>query len=160
MLITEAGEIVAGEARWRAAQIVGLDLVPVVVLEHLTPAQVEAYRIADNRLAEDAEWDDALLANIVRDLDVALTADDIAAIGFSTTELSALLGMVDPIETPTLPTHDRAPFKRVTFVLHDSQAALVEAALGAAKRAGPFEQSVNANSNGNALARVCAAYVE
>lgn len=160
LLITAAGEIVAGEARWHAAQLVGLARVPVVVLEHLSPAQVEAYRIADNRLAQDAEWDDALLANVVRDLDLALTADEMAAIGFASDELSALLGVVDPIETPALPTHDREPFQRVSFVLHDSQADLVDRALAKAKKAGRFDDAPNANGNGNALARICAAYVE
>ena len=68
IVVSVTGEIVAGEARWLAARQLGRTNVPVVVADHLTPRQVEAYRLADNRLAEDAEWDEAILASIYRDL--------------------------------------------------------------------------------------------
>jgi DNA modification methylase len=55
------GVIVAGHGRLAAAQKLGLDLVPVVVLDHLTPTQRRALVIADNRIAENAGWDDELL---------------------------------------------------------------------------------------------------
>jgi DNA modification methylase len=55
------GVIVAGHGRLAAAQKLGLDIVPVVVLDHLTPTQRRALVIADNRIAENAGWDDALL---------------------------------------------------------------------------------------------------
>ena len=55
------GVIVAGHGRLAAAQRLGLDTVPVVVLDHLTPTQRRALIIADNRIAENAGWDDAML---------------------------------------------------------------------------------------------------
>jgi len=55
------GVIVAGHGRLAAAQKLGLDTVPVVVLDHLTPIQRRALIIADNRIAENAGWDDAML---------------------------------------------------------------------------------------------------
>ncbi len=55
------GVIVAGHGRLAAAQKLGLDTVPVVVLDHLTPTQRRALIIADNRIAENAGWDDAML---------------------------------------------------------------------------------------------------
>ena len=55
------GVIVAGHGRLAAAQKLGLDTVPVVVLDHLTPTQRHALIIADNRIAENAGWDDAML---------------------------------------------------------------------------------------------------
>ena len=55
------GVIVAGHGRLAAARKLGLDVVPVVVLDHLTPTQRRALVIADNRIAENAGWDDALL---------------------------------------------------------------------------------------------------
>jgi DNA modification methylase len=55
------GVIVAGHGRLAAAQKLGLELVPVVVLDHLTPTQRRALVIADNRIAENAGWDDELL---------------------------------------------------------------------------------------------------
>ena len=55
------GVIVAGHGRLAAAQKLGLAVVPVVVLDHLTPTQRRALVIADNRIAENAAWDDDLL---------------------------------------------------------------------------------------------------
>ena len=55
------GVIVAGHGRLAAAQKLGLDTVPVVVLDHLTHTQRRALIIADNRIAENAGWDDAML---------------------------------------------------------------------------------------------------
>jgi DNA modification methylase len=55
------GVIVAGHGRVSAAQKLGLETVPVIVLDHLTPTQRRALIIADNRIAENAGWDDAML---------------------------------------------------------------------------------------------------
>jgi hypothetical protein len=55
------GIIVAGHGRLAAAQKLGLEMVPVVVLDHLSPTQRRALVIADNRIAENAGWDDAML---------------------------------------------------------------------------------------------------
>jgi len=55
------GVIVAGHGRLAAAQKLGLDTVPVVVLDHLTPTQRRALIIADNRIAENAGWDETML---------------------------------------------------------------------------------------------------
>lgn len=53
--------IVAGHTRWKAAQKLGLETVPCILADDLTPAQVKAYRLADNKVAEAAQWDlDAL----------------------------------------------------------------------------------------------------
>ena len=57
---TKAG-IIAGHGRLRAARKLELPKVPVIVLDHLTESQKRAYIIADNRLAEDAGWDEELL---------------------------------------------------------------------------------------------------
>ena len=59
------GVIVAGHGRLAAAQKLAMEMVPVVVLEHLSPTQRRALVIADNRIAENAGWDDAMLRNIV-----------------------------------------------------------------------------------------------
>lgn len=58
-----------------------------------------------------------------------------------------------------LPDEDRAPFRQMTFTVHDDQHEQIEQALKAAKAAGPFVDSPNANSNGNALARICETYL-
>ena len=58
-----------------------------------------------------------------------------------------------------LDTEDRAPFRQVTFTLHDSQYEQISEALRMAKAAGAFVDSPNENSNGNALARICKTYI-
>jgi DNA modification methylase len=61
ILVGGDGVIMAGHGRLAAARKLGLDTVPVVVLDHLTPTQRRALVIADNRIAENAGWDEALL---------------------------------------------------------------------------------------------------
>lgn len=62
VLVDEEGIIVAGEARVVAAKRIGLTNVPVIVARQWSPAQVRAYRLADNKLATLAEWDRGALA--------------------------------------------------------------------------------------------------
>ncbi len=79
------GVIVAGHGRLAAAQKLGLETVPVVVLDHLTPTQRRALVIADNRIAENAGWDDDVLRTELaalqdEDFDLALTGFDADAL--------------------------------------------------------------------------------
>ena len=79
------GIIVAGHGRLTAAQKLGLEVVPVVVLDHLTHTQRRALIIADNRIAENAGWDDAMLRvelDSLRDddFDLSLTGFDADAL--------------------------------------------------------------------------------
>ena len=60
--------VVVGHTRLRAAQKLGLDLVPVVRASDLTPQQIREYRLVDNRLSEATEWDEHALAAILSDL--------------------------------------------------------------------------------------------
>jgi ParB-like chromosome segregation protein Spo0J len=61
ILVDTSGGIIAGHGRLRAARKLQLPEVPVIVLDHLTESQKRAYVIADNRLAENAGWDEELL---------------------------------------------------------------------------------------------------
>jgi ParB-like chromosome segregation protein Spo0J len=55
------GVIIAGHTRLLAAQKLGLSQVPVHIATDLSPQQIKAYRLADNRVAQEAEWDNDLL---------------------------------------------------------------------------------------------------
>src|SRR6267143_2464837 len=61
-------QTIAGHGRLLAACTLGMTDVPTVCLDHLTPAQARAFMIADNKLTENATWDDRLLAEQLRDL--------------------------------------------------------------------------------------------
>ena len=101
---TKAG-ILAGHGRLRAAQKLGLAKVPVLVLDHLTETQKRAYILADNKLAENAGWDQELLAAELEAL--KLDEYDLALTGFSEKELEELLGTGAPMVVPE-PQIDRA----------------------------------------------------
>jgi ParB-like chromosome segregation protein Spo0J len=87
ILIGADGTLVAGHARLEAARKLGMTSVPTITLGHLTPAELKAYVIADNRTAELAGWDRQLLAlNLIEieqldpDFDLTLTGFDDFAI--------------------------------------------------------------------------------
>jgi len=89
ILVDSCAGIVAGHGRLLAARKLGLAEVPVVVLDHLSETQRRAYVIADNRLAENAGWDEAALAAELRELE--REGLDLGLVGFSDGELEALL---------------------------------------------------------------------
>jgi DNA modification methylase len=107
IVVDEEGVIVVGSTRYKAALQLGLQAVPVHVATGLTPAQVKAYRIADNKTAELADWDHELLVQelaALQQLDV-----DLDLTGFSNQELQELFhadsapGLTDPDEIPEPP---------------------------------------------------------
>ena len=81
--------VVVGHTRLKAAEQLGLTEVPVVIAENLTPEQVQAYRIADNKTGEIAEWNYDLLPIELRDLQEK--DFDLSLLGFDTDELDRLL---------------------------------------------------------------------
>ena len=83
------GVIVAGHGRLAAARKLGLATVPVVVLEHLTPTQRRALVIADNKIAENAGWDEELLRLELAELQEA--DFDLALTGFDADELLEIM---------------------------------------------------------------------
>jgi ParB-like chromosome segregation protein Spo0J len=110
VLIDGADGIIAGHGRVEAAKLIGMSDVPAVCVDHLTPAQVRAYVIADNKIAENAGWDRALLALELQELAVDLNFD-VTVTGFETAEIDLLIqdlnqGTLD--EADQLPEVDRA----------------------------------------------------
>ena len=93
VLIDADGGIIAGHGRVMGARQLGLAEVPCIRLGHLTDAQRRAYVIADNRLALNAGWDDAMLALEMRDL--MYEGYDVGLTGFDLKEIDALLAGLD-----------------------------------------------------------------
>jgi ParB-like chromosome segregation protein Spo0J len=107
IVVNEAGVIIVGHTRYKAALEVGLAKVPVHVAKDLSEAQIKAYRIADNQTASIAEWDYELLPielSALKEMDF-----DIGMLGFDPQELSRILsgdveqGLTDPDEIPAPP---------------------------------------------------------
>ena len=107
IVVDTEGVIVCGHTRWKAAQKLRLEKVPVHVARDLTPEQIRAYRIADNKTAELADWNMELLPLELAELQGA--GIDWSLLGFDQDELAKLLdgdvkqGLTDPDEVPEPP---------------------------------------------------------
>ena len=99
ILVGGDGIIIAGHARLAAARKLNMTEVPVIVLDHLTPAQRRALVIADNRLALSAGWDEAMLRIELQSLEEE--GFDLDLVGFTDEEIEELLR--DPEETQRRP---------------------------------------------------------
>jgi hypothetical protein len=100
ILIDAQSRIVAGHARVLAAKSLGLNEVPTILLEHLTPAQLRAYMIADNRLSELASWDDRRLGTVLLELSVLDLDFDLEVTGFDTGEIDLRIAGLETIAGP------------------------------------------------------------
>lgn len=89
IIVDKNNVIVAGHTRLLSAKKLGLTEVPVVIATDLTPEQVQAYRIADNKTGEIAEWNYELLPLEIKELQEA--DFDLSLLGFDTEELDKLL---------------------------------------------------------------------
>lgn len=86
LVVDKEGVIVTGHTRYRAAQEMGLKEVPCIMADDLTPEQVRAFRIADNKVHDMSSWDNDKL----RDELNALTEFDMTDFGFGEFELDIL----------------------------------------------------------------------
>ncbi len=86
-VVDQKGVVVVGHTRLAAARKLGHAKVPVHVAEGLSPAQIRAFRLADNRLNQDTAWDEELLSLELAGLD----GFDLALTGFEPGELNALV---------------------------------------------------------------------
>ncbi|MFP4891243.1 ParB/Srx family N-terminal domain-containing protein [Paraburkholderia sp. EG304] len=115
VLVDETGELIAGHGRYRAAVLLGWTEARVMVARGWTEAQIRAYRIADNKIALNAGWDDELLASEL----AGLLDDgfDLGLTGFGSEELAALANAPVIYEAPeefarkdeTIATEHRCP---------------------------------------------------
>jgi hypothetical protein len=108
VLADRNSRVIAGNARLEAARQLNLRSIPVVCIEHLSPREIKAFAIAENRTAELAGWDKKLLAIDLMELSLE-DSIDITVTGFDTAEVDLIIGgtsLPDPLdETPEI---DRA----------------------------------------------------
>jgi hypothetical protein len=103
---TNAG-IIAGHGRFLAARKLGLDDIPVVVLDHLSETQKRAYILADNRIGENAGWDEDVLAAELGELQSADWRLDL--LGFSEEEVARLLAEAEPVAEGSVEAEEEIP---------------------------------------------------
>lgn len=155
VVIDENNRVLAGNGTVEGAKAAGIRSVRVIETDGdeviavrrvgLTEEEKVGLALADNRTADLSEWDQEMLHKLSEEqsIDPWFTDEDL---------LGDLVNALD--EMPKLNDGDREPFQQMSFMLHDDQAALVKEAVEAAKKLGPFTDTGNENSNGNAIARV------
>lgn len=150
IVVDRDGVIVAGHTRYKAAQKLKCKEVPVVVAENLTDEQVKAYRLADNKSGELAEWDFAALEEEL----AAISEIDMSAFGFD-----ARISPEDFDDSFSLPDGEKPEIVQMTFTLHENQKKLIEYAM---ELVGPeiSETFGNTNKNGNSLYEVVRQWAE
>ena len=84
LVVTADGEIIAGHTRLKAAQKLKMKTVPVIIADDLTPEQVRAFRLADNKVGELAGWDFEKLDLELEEIDL-----DMSVFGFGDEEPAA-----------------------------------------------------------------------
>ena len=105
VLVDAELNIVVGNGRLAAARVAGLSEVPTVRLDHLSPAQLRAFTIADNRLSELATWDDRLLAQQLKDLSLLGLDFSLEVTGFEMAEIDL---RIESLKNLTQPNDDPA----------------------------------------------------
>jgi len=144
LVIDQAHIIVAGHTRYKAAQRLSMKTVPCVVADELTEDQIRAFRLADNKVGEMAQWDVDLLP-----LELADIAMDMSAFGFEAVTDE------DFSEEFTLDDGGKKPFQQISLTLHDKQADLLHAAIAHVYANEEVAETFgNENKNGNGIYEV------
>ena len=120
VIVDKSGMIIAGHGRFEAAKRARLGHLPVICADHLSPEEIRAFALADNRLAEESKWDTKILAIELKSLveaELSCTVDWSAEItGFSSPEIDVLISSADEEEeSPTAtiePVLEKPPISR------------------------------------------------
>ena len=102
IVIDKNNVIVAGHTRYKASQQLGLKEVPCIVADDLTEEQIKAFRLADNKVSEFAEWDFSILDDELEDIDI-----DMEQFGFEDLEIEKEQEIIED-EVPEVPEEPKA----------------------------------------------------
>jgi len=157
IVVDTEGVIITGHTRREAAISLGMKTVPVIVADDLTEQQIKAFRLADNKVAEIAEWDDDVLQEELASLDAVALGIDMSDLGFSIDD--------DPTaddfsEDFSLPDGQRPEMCTCTFTLHYRQKELIDYVLAKVPDKSIREKYTNQNRAGNALYEVVKEWAE
>lgn len=130
-------------------------MMPVLILD-VDEAEADKILATLDPLAAMAEADAVKLDGLLREIDTGSEA-----LQKMIADLAESNDMYDvsEAEAPDLADGDREPFRQMTFTVHDEQHAVIEEAMAKAKADGGDASEVNENSNGNALAFICEAFL-
>lgn len=150
LVISKEHEIITGHTRFKAAKKLGLASVPCVIADELTPEQVKAFRLVDNKVGELAEWDVDMLP-----LELADIAADLSVFGFES------ISEDEFGEEFTLDSGEKKPFQQISLTLHDEQAKLILACIDYVHKNGEVKETFgNENHKGNGVYEVVRQWAE
>lgn len=118
IIVDSEGVIIAGHTRYKASLELGLETVPVIVADDLTEKQIKAYRLADNKTGELAEWDFNALEAELFDLSLSF---DMSDFGFEIEKITDE-GFGEEF---TLPDDDKPAMRTITLTLCEEQYDIV-----------------------------------
>ena len=151
IIVDKNNVIVAGHTRYKAAKNLGMDTVPCIVADDLTDEQIKAFRLADNKVAEKADWDFNVLSAELEDL----FDFDMSLFGFDDDAISG----DDFGDDFSLAEGEKPEICQLTFTLHEKQKELIEYAISIV--GSDIEETFgNTNKNGNALYEVVRQWAE
>ncbi len=150
LVIDRNHEIVAGHTRYKAAQSLGMKEVPCVIADELTEDQIKAFRLADNKVGEIAQWDMDLLP--LELADIVMPMSDFGFQAISDDEFS---------DQFTLDAGEKKPFQQISITVHDEQARLILTAIKYVYDQDAVKETfTNENHNGNGLYEVVRQWAE
>lgn len=150
IVIDRDGVVVTGHTRLKAAKKLKMKTVPCIVADDLTPEQVKAFRLVDNRTSEFATWDLELLPFELSEIDL-----DLEPFGFQ------VPSMDDFGDDFQLPEGDKSPWRTMTLSLHEDQLAIIEDSIQKVYDADQVSETFgNTNHNGNGVYEVVRQWAE
>ena len=152
IVIDKENNVVCGHTRLKAAKKLGMKAVPCIIADDLTEEQIAAFRLADNKVGELAEWDFDLLSE---ELD-GIFDIDMTNFGF---DLGENFSPDNYGEDFSLPDGDKSEICTMSFTLHTKQKELIEYAMSIVSD-NVTETFGNTNKNGNALYEVVRQWAE
>ena len=144
IIIDKNNEIVAGHTRYKASIELGLEEVPCIVADDLTEEQIKAFRLADNKVSEKAEWNFNMLGEELAELDIDMEQFGFESLDINEEEFGTEFSLKDG---------DREPIQTMSITLSDDQVETINEAISKIKQTDTFKnyEGINQNSNGNAL---------
>ena len=100
VLVDAELNVIAGHGRLAACRKLGIAEVPTLCLDHLSPAQLRAFMICDNRLSELANWDDQILAQQLKDLSLLGLDFSLEVTGFEMAEIDLRIASLEELAQP------------------------------------------------------------
>lgn len=109
LIVTSDRVVLSGNVWLEASKLAGITQVPIVVADHFTAAQADAFMIAQVRLVERGQWNEGMLGEILRDLTLQDLDFDLDITGFDVPQIDLLIEGLDPKDQGPDPADDLAP---------------------------------------------------